>query len=243
MLVNHDWVPPLVGGWFWAGRAIPCPLNMNKMWIQKWWAWFFVSTMSRRASMEVKLSPMEVEIFCELLEVEVTSSMGGIVKAATFDRLEGWWFHLPNLDIWTDGGRTPLYPLIMRKMMFQWWWAWILVSAPSCMASMEVKLSPIEVEKWCELWETPSEGDNFLVAAVDKWGGWRFHLPNFVYLIFLYPASAMGDPFTIEVGKGTAMCGKIFEGAGLRIGSRWFRISGAEKKRKAACCLVLMFLC
>ena len=106
------------------------------------------------------------------------------------------------------------------------------------MASMEVKLSPIEVEIWCELWETPSEGDNFMGAAADRLGGWWFHLPNFVVLIFHCPAFAVGDPFTIEVGKETVVSWKIFEGAGLRKGPRWIQIFGLEKKGQATCCLV-----
>ena len=39
------------------------------------------------------------------------------------------------------------------------------------MASMEVKLSPIEVEIWCELLEIPIGGDNFKAAAGDRLGG------------------------------------------------------------------------
>ena len=75
------------------------------------------------ASMEVKLSPIEVQILCDLLGVEVTPIAGDIFKAITFDRLGGWWFHLPNLDIWILGGRNPLCPLTMSKRMLQWWWA------------------------------------------------------------------------------------------------------------------------
>ena len=62
MPVDQVWVPPLMGGWFLDERAVLCPLIMSKMLIQRWWAWFFFFAPSCMASMEVKLSPMEVEI-------------------------------------------------------------------------------------------------------------------------------------------------------------------------------------
>ena len=166
--------------------------------------------------------------------MEETPIAGDILKAVACDRLGGWWFHLPNLDVWFLIGRDLLCPLlcplIMSKMLLQWWWTWIFVFSPSCMASMEVKLSPIEVEIWCELLETPSEGDNFMATACDRLGGWWLHLPNLDVLIFLPPIFVVGDPFTIEVGKETAVSWKIFEGAGLRKGPRWIQIFGSEKK-------------
>ena len=77
-----------------------------------------------------------------------------------------------------------------------------------------------------------------MATATDRLGSWWFHLPNFVFLIFHCPASAVGDPFTIEVGEETAVSSKIFEGAGLTKGPRWIWISGSEKKGQAGCCLV-----
>ena len=57
--------------------------------LQRWWAWLVVSTPSHRASMEVKLPPIEVEISCELLIMEETPNAGDIFMVATFDRLGG----------------------------------------------------------------------------------------------------------------------------------------------------------
>ena len=90
---------------------------------------------------------------------------------------------------------------------------------------MEVKLSPIEVERWCELWGTPNEGEHFLDVVAVRLGVWWFHLPNIVVVIFPCLASVVGDPFTIE-------------GVSLRNGPRWIQIFGLEKKGQAACCLV-----
>ena len=103
---------------------------------------------------------------------------------------------------------------------------------------MEVKLSPIEVESWCELWGTPNEGEHFLDVVAVRLGVWWFHLPNIVVVIFPCLASVVGYPFTIEVGKETPMSQKIFEGASLRNGPRWIQIFGLEKKGQATCCLV-----
>ena len=218
-----------MGGWFFAGKALFCPLTKNKMLLQRWWAWLVVSAPSRRASMEVKLPPIEVEISCELLIMEKTPNAGDIFMAATFDRLGGWWLHLPNLEAWFLVGRTILCPPILSKLLFQQWWVWTFVPAP-CMASMEVKLSPIEVEDRRKLLVTPCEGDIFMATTGDRLGGGWFHPPIFDVLIFLCIALVVGDPFTIEVGKTTAVSWKIIEGAGLRKGPRWKWISGLEKK-------------
>ena len=126
---------------------------------------------------------------------------------------------------------------MMSKMLLHWWWTWILVTAPSCMASMEVKLSPIEVEDGRKMLVTPCEGDIFMATASDRLGGGWFHLPNFDVLIFLSLALVVGDPFTIEVGKEISVIWKIFEGASLRKGPRWIQISSLENKGQASCCL------
>ena len=86
--------------------------------------------------MEVKLSPIEAEILCELLGVEETPMVGDISKVANFDRWGGWWLHPSNLVVCFRIGRTILCPLIVSKILLQWWWAWSLVPIPSCMASM-----------------------------------------------------------------------------------------------------------
>ena len=111
----------------------------------------------------------------------------------------------------------------MSKELLHRWWAWIFVSAPSCMTSMEEKLSPIEVEIRCALLiveETPIEGEIFKATACERLGGWWLHLPNLDVLIFPPPVSFVGDPFTIEVGKETIVSRKIFESAGLNKGPR-----------------------
>ena len=230
LLGYHAGVSPLVGGWLFAGKALFGPLTKNKMMLQRWWAWIVVSAPSRRASMEVKLPPIEVEISCELLIMEKTPNAGDIFMAATFDRLGGWWLHLPNLEAWFLAGRTILCPLILNNLLFQQWWVWTFVPAP-CMASMEVKLSPIEVEDGRKMLVTPCEGDIFMATAGDRLGGGWFHPPNFDDLIFLSLALVVEDPFTIEVGKETAVSWKIIEGAGLRKGPRWKLIFGLKKKK------------
>ena len=67
--------------------------------------------------MEVKLSPIEVEISCELLGAEDTPMAGDISKAANSDRWGGWWLHPPNLVVCFLVGRTILCPLIVSKML------------------------------------------------------------------------------------------------------------------------------
>ena len=77
-----------------------------------------------------------------------------------------------------------------------------------------------------------------MATAGDRLGGGWLHPPIFDVLIFLCIALVVGDPFTIEVGKATAVSWKIIEGAGLRMGPRWKWISTLEKKKQVACYLV-----
>ena len=72
-----------VGGGILVGRALQHTLVMSKEMSHRWWAWICIFAPSCKTSMEVKLSPIEVEIRFAILEVEETHIEGEIFRATT----------------------------------------------------------------------------------------------------------------------------------------------------------------
>ena len=68
--ICQAWFIPLLGDLFLVGRDLQCPLVMRKVLFYMWWAWIYVFSSTCMASMEVNLSPIEVESRCEILEME-----------------------------------------------------------------------------------------------------------------------------------------------------------------------------
>ena len=72
MHVAQTWFPPLLGGLFHFGTVLQNPLIMIKLLLCMCRACIYVFASSCMASMDVKQSPIEVEIRCVILEEEET---------------------------------------------------------------------------------------------------------------------------------------------------------------------------